>query len=377
MRTFTSIHSVIFPVLLFSLLLSSCGEFIGLYKEVRPETGALVDFDVFLSGDELNILYDSVISDRAALCQTKRDGSLRNGEINIRGYTSRLLPKKSFTVTYANQEKIALDAGGNPWFEYDLAMYAYRLAGLQGVPEFQARALFVNDSYLGYYNEVELYNKKLNALYNTEKGELYKILLTDFGDDFPRDFPIYYRSEKKFPDNENFSLLSELLNNTANMSSQEWVEWVDENGDLENIARYMVVRDYFGIPDTDRLNFYIYFHEKFMILPWDSDRGYCDTEIGGNNTLNHRMLESEEFRRIYTEMMNNLFLVEGPLNILDKLLSYLDLRRELLDPSVPSEPGFFLEQGDYVNEYESIKDFFNTRGESILKSRAWKKINPL
>ncbi|OQY32371.1 MAG: hypothetical protein B6241_11100 [Spirochaetaceae bacterium 4572_59] len=278
-----------------------------------------------------------------------------------------ILPKKSFTIE-VDDVKYALDAGGNPWLEYSLAMHAYASVGLPAMP-FEPLALYLNDEYLGYYNLVELYNEDLNDVYNS-KGELFKIELWDFA----KDYPIQGESEKKFPSNNDFGSLSRLLTNCANMEKEEWVSWIEENTDMENIARYMVVRDYFGVPDTSRLNFYIYFSPKAVILPWDNDRGYTYSDVGGNNLFTERMLESDEFREIYTTLFQKYFFDDRPDNteyLIDDLQVYLDNLKELLEPSTQSDPAWFLEYSAFVEEYDSIVKFFADRGDEILASDAW------
>ena len=182
-------------VILAASLLGSCGEFAGWNPSDDEDTGALEDMNLYLGDEELEILYDSVVVDESASCRYRVDGATFEGFLNIRGLTSRMQPKKSFTLERANGEKWALDAGGDPWFEYALAMRAYDLAGLP-VSGFSPVALYLNDSYLGYYNIIPLYNEDLNDHYGaSSSGELFKICLHDFAEDIP----IWGDSEKKFP----------------------------------------------------------------------------------------------------------------------------------------------------------------------------------
>lgn len=357
--------------MLISLFLASCGDFTGFSSDSSTDTGDLLELDISISDEELSVLYDSVVIDSSAVCRVGRDDASVDATIKIRGLTSRMLPKKSFTIE-VKDVKYALDAGGDPWLEYSLAMKAYSLTGLPAMP-FDPVALYMNDSYLGYYNIVELYNEDLNDFYNIDKGELFKIQLSDFG----KDYPIEGSSEKKFPHNSDFGSLNRLLTNCMNMDSDEWVLWIEENTDLESIARYMIVRDYFGTIDTGRLNFYIYFSPEAVILPWDNDRGYTYCDVGGNNPLTVRMLESDEFREIYTTLFKNCFLDDSAVNsayLIDDLITYLDDLRALLDQSARVEPAYFLEYSAFEDEYDSIFNFFENRGDSILASDAWNEL---
>jgi len=357
-------------IILFSLLLmQSCGEFSGFASRVSPETGDLPHLRIYLSPEELNTLYDSVVSDRYALCRMEREAAApQKAAIRVRGFSSRMEPKKSFTLRVEEKGKIkkyALDAGGDPWFRYSLAMDAYRMAGLPS-PSFTPAALFINNEYIGFYNVVPLYDEELNSVYGSP-GELYKIALPDLGTLLPAEG----LSEKKFPGNDDFSRLNRLLINADHMNSPEWVSWMEEHVDLENTARYMVVRDYFGVSDTVYLNFYIYFHDRAMILPWDNDRSFTASSPGGNNQITRRMMESPRFREIYRDLFNRLFLIPGPENITEKLRDRLEETRVLLEPSVPSEPGTWLDRGSFLSEYSFIDSFLSNRAAGILNDPYW------
>ncbi|MDC7241212.1 MAG: CotH kinase family protein [Spirochaetales bacterium] len=356
-------------------LLISCGEWAGFNADTSPYTGDLDRMDLYLNDDELGVLYDSVVVDRAAVCSYEVDGYSAKGEIQIRGLSSRMDPKKSFTLegTLSEGIKDALDAGGDPWIEYSLVMKAYELAGLPAA-DFRPLALFLNENYLGYYNMVRIYNDTLNDYYGDNNGELFKI--TFFGTDFIDSVdtvPIHGDSEKKFPDDNDFSLLDEFIAAAANLSNDEWIDWAEDHVDMEETAKYMAVRDFFGLIDTVRVNFYVYFHdEKALILPWDSDRGYSYDEIGGNNLLTFRMMDSPAFREHYRTQFNKLFLEAGDDNILDELEDHLDRMIDLLRPAVNSETAYFMDLGDFDEEAEEIRTFLTDRPDNILDDLGWR-----
>lgn len=342
------------------LLLASCGEFVGFQGPSEPDIGNLHRFDLFIGEDEINVLYDSMMNDTYAVCRFDDGSRVSPGEIRMRGFTSRATPKKSFTLRYENDEgeevKVALDAGGDPWLSYNLAMYAYQLVGLPA-PQLEPIALFLNNEYLGYYTVIDIYSENLQDSYG-ESGELFKIFLKDFG----RDYPIQHLSEKKFPDNDDFSRFNRLLANAANMETSEWVPWIEENVHLEDMARYMVVRDFISMEDTYNSNFYVYFDDKSRILPWDNDHYYLYGAFGGNNLLTRRMLESPTFKALYNELMDKHFIDQLSADfILDDLTDRMDELVILLDTAVRNSPVFYLEYNDFLAEESYISDFFTNR----------------
>jgi hypothetical protein len=342
------------------LLFASCGDFAGFQRYAEPDTGNLPRFDLYIGDDELNILYDSLTYERYAVCRFDDGTRVSPGEIRIRGFTSRATPKKSFTLQYENDNgdlvKVALDAGGDPWMSYNLAMYAYGLVGLPA-PQLDPIALFLNNEYLGYYTVIDIYSENLQETYG-EPGELFKVFLTDFA----RDYPIQNLSEKKFPDNDDFSRFNRLLANAANMASSDWVLWIEQNVHLEDVARYMAVRDFLGMADTYNTNFYVYIDEKSRILPWDNDHYYAYEQFGGDNLLTRRMLESPVFKALYNDTIDRHFIDTLSADyILDDLTNRKNELRNLLDTAVQNSPVFYLLYDDFIAEEAHITDFFANR----------------
>ncbi len=364
---------IIFLIFSVSVFLSSCGNVTSWGFDENPDTGDLPEFRLYLSEEELGTLYDSLGLNVEASCRYESDLSdmpYGEGRINIRGFTSLMMPKKSFTLTVDNAEgeaKYALDAQGDPWIGYGLVMYAYSLAGLPAA-QLDPVALFLNDEYLGLYSRIYLYDGNIDEYYR-ESGDLYKIKVYDMG----YDIPLQGDSEKKYPDDEDFTTLNRLLANAAQMPSEEWVQWVESHVDLESVADYMVIRDYFGMADTYNTNFYIYAGDRYRIIPWDNDHYFdMDSPVGGNNLITRRMLESGEFREEYREKFNSYFLDEtDPDSLLPALRTYGDELAVLIDAAALSDPVFYLEYEDFLAEQMDISDFFDTRADRILEDQDW------
>jgi hypothetical protein len=348
------------------LILASCGEFVGILPDEDAVETGLPSVKISLSPDEMSDLYDSVTLDLAALCAYEMDGIRGWGEINVRGFTSRMNPKKSFTLLLEDEEtKIALDAGGDPWMSYNLIMYAYEQVGLPA-PQLSPATLFLNGEHMGYYSRLPLYDSSIDDFFG-EKGELFKIRVFDIG----QDVPTQSMSEKKYPDDDDYSSLNLLLVNAAHMSTDDWVSWIEDHVDLENVARYMVVRDFFGSADTYNTNFYIYAGDSYRILPWDNDHYYRYESIGGDNLLTTRMLESPLFQEHYKSVFNKYFLQSSEHNIIDSLKSYLETLYADLEEAVDLEPVFYLKSEDFDWEREFILSFLDDRADTILADPEW------
>ena len=133
----------------------------------------------------------------------------------------------------------------------------------------------------------------------------------------------------------------------------------------------MVVRDFLGMEDTAETNFFVYYGDTYRILPWDNDHYYEYSEIGGDNVITTRMLESEIFQEAYRTLFNKYFLQNSGYNILDRLKDYAGQLYAGLDRAVDYETVFYLSREDYVREYEDVLEFLDTRDEDILADPYW------
>ncbi|OQY35521.1 MAG: hypothetical protein B6241_01055 [Spirochaetaceae bacterium 4572_59] len=359
-------------ILLSLLLLASCGEFIG-FDTLTPHMGDLSVLKIYLADDEVDILNDSMTVGGYASCSYKGDayGGLDKGggaQIRMRGYTSRFVPKKNFTLAIDQDdeddaEKFAIDAG-NPWASFNIVMRAYSLVGLPA-PELFPVALYMNDEYLGYYNIISIYDEDVDDIYG-EEGELYKIRFHDIGNGIPAEEDC----EKKYPNDDDYSSLNLFLVYAEHLATEDWVPWIEENVDLESVASYMVVRDFLGISDTSMTNFYIYAGDKYRILPWDNDRLYEYGGIGGNNVITKRMFESKAFQGYYRDQFNKYFLELGEANIIKKLCDYKEELEVLLEPAAEIDV-FYMDYDSYTYEMEYIDTFLNVRAANILSDSSW------
>ena len=233
----------------FLLAFSSCGEFIGFDDPEQPDLGDINKIKIYLSEEEKNKLYNTLFDQDYAHCTYKEDGHVYDGWIKIRGDLSRAYPKKSFTLKFvygSDEKKYSLDASYKDPSQARnrLALEAYRYMGLP-VPETEAVALFINDTYIGCYTKIELYTEgMLSPVFG--KAEMFKCKFEDMGNDFP----IHYLSEKKIIEDDDFSSLDRLISYAENMNDRQWLDFVENNFDIELTAKYLFVHSYLSVTDT-------------------------------------------------------------------------------------------------------------------------------
>ena len=301
------------------LLITGCGEFIGFSDPPEPDLGDIAKIRIYLSETALSQLYDSVFEDDYAPCTAVENGVRRDAWIQVRGFTSRAYPKKSFTLKYeAEGEEVlyALERLTGSGASNRLAMYAYSIAFLDGetqngkalpAPDVSGLALFINDTYLGAYNKITIYREdELRAHYDGKPAELFKCFFLDMG----FDMPLESLTEKKFPDDDDFASLNTLIYNAHYLIDPEWKSWVDSHINRDDIVRYLVVHDYLAVADTFQTNFYVYNYGKMLMLPWDNEASFRigSTEYGGDNLLTRRLAQDPTIRSQYNSEMQRLFL---------------------------------------------------------------------
>lgn len=334
--------------------LVGCGEFVG-PKDDSPSVGKAQKFEVFLSDDNLYQLYNTVSHGGTVPCSIIYENWRGEGGIKVRGYTSRMYPKKSFQLKIDNKKYVLERGDSLAGVSNRIAMRAHQLAGLPAC-DTETVGLFLNDEYLGCYNLITYYDEKVLG------GELYKSYFEDY-DHMENNQPLQSLSEKKFPEDDNFSNLENLLAAVTSFSDAKWQEYVLKNVDVEKVASYLAVHDFLLVNDTFRTNLYIAYNKKFYLLPWDNESciGYNETtyKIGGDNQLTKRLVSVPEVKAAYNRRMKELFIDDG---ILSTLKSETEKMFESADTAMKNDPNFKSGYGNYLREKERFLIFLSPSG---------------
>ena len=349
-------HHMIRSALLFCVLaaLVSCGEFVG-SKDDDVSIGKAQKLEVFLSDDNMMRFYSSVSTNESFPCSVIYEKWRGEGKIKVRGYTSRMHPKKSFQLK-VDGRKYVLERGDElAGISNRIAMRAYQLAGLPAC-DTETVGLFLNDEYLGCYNLITYYDEDVLG------GELYKSYFEDY-DHMEKNHPLRSLSEKKFPDDDNFSNLENLLAAVTTLSDAEWQEYVLENVDVEKTASYFAVHDFLMVKDTFRTNLYIAYNKKFYLLPWDNEScmGYNENsyEMGGDNQLTRRLVSVPEVKAAYNRRMKELFMDDG---ILSSLKADTEKMFETADIAMKNDPNFKDGYEDFLKTKERFLKYLSPDG---------------
>ena len=336
------------------LLIIGCGEFAG-YKDDDVNIGKAQKLEVFLSDDNIYRLYSSVSINDSVSCSVIYEKWRGEGKIKVRGYTSRMHPKKSFQLKIDGRKYVLERGDGVAGISNRIAMRAYHLAGLPAC-DTETIGLFLNDEYLGCYNLITYYDEDILG------GELYKAYFEEY-DDMAKSHPLRSLSEKKFPDDDDFSNLENLLAAVTTLSDAKWQEWVNKNVDIEKTASYLAVHDFLLVNDTFRTNLYIAYNKKFYLLPWDNESciGYNENsyEMGGDNQLTKRLVAVPEIKVAYNSRMKELFIDDG---ILSTLKTDTEKMFEAADIAMKNDPNYKNVYNKYLREKARFLEFLSPTG---------------
>lgn len=330
--------------LLFCFLfsLTCCGELTT--EDDTPSVGKVQKLELFLSEEELHRLYSTLVLDTQFSCSVIFEKYHGDGTIKIRGDSSRLHCKKSFTLKVDGTKYILERGQENGGLYNRIAMRTYQMAGLPAC-DTESVALFLNDEYLGCYNLITYYDEDVIG------GELFRIHIKEY-DDMSKNQPIHSKSKKKFPNDDDMANLDRLLVAVTNLSDEEWRQFVLDKVHIEDTAAYLAVHDFLTVGDTAGINFYIHFDGKYRILPWDHevclhekrDKYYpCD-----DNQLIRRLAAVPEVKDAYNQTMQKLFTGGGASCILDTLSAEVATMFDNLVPAIKNDPVYGTSRVDFM-----------------------------
>jgi hypothetical protein len=350
----------IIPLFAMLIFVNACGEFLGFSSLPEPDLGDITRINVCLSPDSLKKLYNSVAVDDFAPCIYEENGNRIKAFIKVRGFTSRLYPKKSFTVKIVVNGRIIRYCLECFNIQNRIAFFTYKKVGLC-VPDTEGVALYINGEYIGCYTKIKIYNEEdLNKHYSTHAGQLFKCHFRTMGEDVP----LHFRSEKQFPDDSDFSRLDELIYNAAHMNDEQWKEWMEENIDEDDMVKYMIVHDFCAVRDTSIQNFYIYAHKKLLLLPWDNGVSMNSEKvpaIGGHNLLTKRLLENSSMKDKYNTQMETYFILMNQNNIVTAMIDELDRIYDEIDRAVFYDPTYYVDYEDFLDKKDTLRSFILNR----------------
>ncbi len=350
-----------FPFRLIQLLLllcllstlAGCGEFI--YSKDDIDTGTVCKMHISMSDDKLQRFCSSMTADNYTSCFLTKGNWRGEAEIKIRGMSSRMYSKKSFTLKI-DGKKYMLERGESNGGLYNrIAMRAYQLAGVTAC-DTESIALFLKDEYLGCYNLITYYDS------STMSGELYKVWFKAKSN-MDLNHPLSSLSKKKFPDDNNMANLEHLEYACTSLPYADWCDFVNANVDIQKTAAYLVVHDFLTVKDTSRTNYYIQYDGKYRMIPWDNEqcmqKRRADYTLCTENQLVSKVASVPEFKTAYNQKMQELFIGGGDTCILDALRIEAADMFDRLTPAMEKDPCFPMNRKQFMAEKTYVLNYLD------------------
>ncbi|MBQ6673598.1 MAG: CotH kinase family protein [Spirochaetia bacterium] len=347
--------SFLYSILLFFILsLSACGEFVGMEDDDTDTTG-VEKVQIFIPQDKLYWLDSSVVNNRYTQCVLEKGKWRGDAVIKVRGNTSRGNHKKSFGLKIDGC-KYMLERGQENGGIYNrIVMRAYQLAGVPAC-DIESVGLFINDSYIGCYNFITYYQEKIL------KGELYKCRFHD-SDLMVDNQPLRDKTKKEYPDDGNFSNLELLIIAATKYTDADWNLFVNKNVDIEEVASYMAVHDFFTVVDTRGANFYINYYKKFRLIPWDNEccmlKARSAFTLCDDNKLIKQFAAVPEVKEAYNRRMQDLFTGGGDTCILDQLQGEAATMFDNLATAMESDPEYGMSKQKFMAEKAYVLNYLD------------------
>ena len=348
---------------LFSLTLISSG--CSMLESSRPEISDIEN--VYLSMDDEEVQYlkesDNYDSDYTH-CLMEDDKGTVHAWIRARGFSTRQSYKRSFTIMRTDrsgkERKFAFVAcyDDESGIRNRLALSLYRDMGIPA-PEVEPVALFLNGNYLGHYDRVPIYDgEELKLFYGAENLELYKCHFCEYQDNnaFGDEHPLQSQTEKKFPDNDDCTMLNSMIITFLELDDDSWNQWITENFDVEATACYCAAHTLLKVSETELFNYYIAFIDgKYTLLPWDNDKClYSDSRDNAYSRLQARLLiDGSPVRTRYEEILRNF---TG-----DELLARVTAYMSDIDRAIYYDHNRRYDYQTFLAQETYLTDFLNNR----------------
>ena len=274
---------------------------------------------------------------------------------------------------------------------------AYELFTQMGVPAPRTSHvdLWVNDTHLGVYTQVEQIDKTfLGRHFSNNNGNLYKPIIPAAYLNWTGTGQLNRMRLKTNENRRDHRALLRFLEVLNNEPDETFPEEIEKVLDVDKALRYIAVSTVAGHLDSYiglGHNYYLYEDNgKFTIIPWDTNEAFgtykCGTTRDGvinyyideptcavlsERPLVQRLLAHKPYLDTYREHIKTM--LAGPFSF-DVMESRIDKIADMIRPFVIADELKFFSTADFelnlthdVSRYIGLKSFITKRGESVSK----------
>ncbi len=345
-------------------------------------TASVISSDMLISGEienqDMEFLLSSKFTNGSVPAKLYYMDKLIYTRLEAQGAGSRFFPKWSFSVTCADSQKILNLTEFNLSNQvYDKTMMrtaiATKIYGDLGFKTFFSSHAFLrlNNTDRGLYALIE----KVNEDYFARRNEpAYELMKTSFDAKFTfteGKFQPDDHFEKKMPDDDNYTYLTEFIHTLDECDSANVIEKISPYLDIDKYLTYHAATYVMNNSDAFANNFYMFREtpgSPYVIIPWDFDKAFYygfDVPYPGLNNIIFKLFENNELKERFDEkiryIVTDVMTEENLFPIMDSIYTKIKNSYDL-DPYL-GESGYSLE-----NEVNTLKSFIINRRNKLLQN---------
>lgn len=253
----------------------------------NTQTPAIVTTELHLEMNETDaeVLFRKNPYDRSRFDVKVVDGEKKHeGKVAVKGSFSRHFLKKSLLITlpaeqaWQGRRRIALNAmatdptQAREWMAWDLV----RRMGMAR-PQVELRKLYVNDTYIGLYLDIEWMDEAMFSRLGFGKGGQF-FQPNDEGYCGDLTLGSMTRSaecwSQLFPRDSDMSALHDMIKEIDATPAERFDVFLDQRFDAQSVIDWLVINTLTQNGDTYNKNYFLHFDGKesrWRVIPWDYD----------------------------------------------------------------------------------------------------------
>jgi len=251
-----------------------------------------------------------------------------------------------------------------------LSTYLYKQFGFL---DFYSEAVFVkiNNEDKGFFLLIEKVEEDYFQKRNLPVAELMKTV-------FDAKFTYSDKNnpeatfEKKIPDDNNFSNLSELIYALDTVKIENIPSGIGKHLDIGHYIRYHALTS--AMNNTDGLANNFYFYKKtgkspYQIIPWDFDKSFnlkFTVGVCGDNHIIRKILQYPQYKEYYNsflKIIGDSYLTES------NLFHVIDSCYNVIKPFYKRDPYFQSETESLEERVSKLKQFIISQREMVLSNK--------
>jgi len=339
--------------------------------------GSLSVISISIKSDHYTELIENKLLEAFVPAEMKYNNKIYRVHLSPQGAGSRYYPKFGLKITCEDGDvkgirefNLNAQISDNLMMRTTLSTHLYRQMGF---PVFYSEAVFlkINNEDKGLF----LLTEKIDEDYFIRRNEkVFELMKTVFDAKFTFEGKNNPEAtfEKKIPDDNNFSNLSQFIHTLDTVSIPKISSALGKHLDIENYLNYHLLTSVMN--NTDGLSNNFYFYKKhgnspYQIIPWDFDKSFnlkFSVGVSGDNHIIKKILQHPDYKNYY----NNLLKIVGDYYMTESnLFPVIDSCYTKIKPFYHRDPYLQNSSESFEERVEKLKEFIVSQRKMIKDSK--------